>query len=102
MARCRGWMERQSSLLDEFFLFSRRSFKNGRLACKSARATWSLGFISITFFHPRTHEATRVTLLVSVGIAFTRVRSSSVAWEFEFSFDRSRRRRLKFFPVTLS
>lgn len=48
-----GGRERQSSLLDEFFLFSRRSFKNGRLACKSARdLVSSSGFISITFFPP--------------------------------------------------
>jgi hypothetical protein len=56
VARCRGWMERQSSLLDEFFLFSRRSFKNGRLACKSARDLASWIYFDYFFFHPRTRS----------------------------------------------
>lgn len=84
VARCRGWMERQSSLLDEFFLFSRWSFKNGRLACKSARDSGLLDLFRLLFF-TLVHEAIRVILLVPVRITFAHIYSSSV-WEFRFSF----------------
>jgi len=87
VARCRGWMERQSSLLDEFFLFSRRSFKNGRLACKSARATWSLGFISIAFFHPRTRSHPCHSPR-PVRVTFTHI-YSPVSGNLDSTFDRS-------------
>jgi len=75
VARSRGWMERQSSLLDEFFLFSRRSFKNGRLACKSARDLVSWIYFDY-FFFTLVHEAIRVILLVPVRITFAHIYSS--------------------------
>jgi len=78
VARCRGWMERQSSLLDEFFLFSRRSFKNGRLACKSARDLASWIYFDY-FFSTLLHEAICVTLLVPVRVARVRL-FGGVCW----------------------
>lgn len=62
MARCWGWMGRQSSLLDEFFLFSRRSFKNGRLACKSARARPGLRDLFRLLFSTLVHTKPSVSL----------------------------------------
>lgn len=55
-----GWRERQSSLLDEFFLFSRRSFKNGRLACKLALARASSIYFDYFFLTPVTSPQPRV------------------------------------------
>jgi len=71
-------MERQSSLLDEFFLFSRRSFKNGRLACKSARDLASWIYFDY-FFSTLLHEAICVTLVVPVRVARVRL-FGGVCW----------------------
>lgn len=74
VARCRGWMERQSSLLDEFFLFSRRSFKNGRLACKSARDLVSWIYFDYFFSPSYTKPSVSFSssLFVSRSHTFTR------------------------------
>lgn len=75
MARCRGWMERQSSLLDEFFLFSRRSFKNGRLACKSARDLVS--WIYFDYFFPPSYTKPSVSLSSFLSVSHTFILTAS-------------------------